>query len=65
MIAISNQTINEVFGVIHVMITDYKFTPRTGMGTFMFEFKLTEVLYGENVVTFNLTTLDADLPSEG
>ena len=64
-LAISNQTINEVFGVSHVMITDYKFTPRTGMGTFMFEFKLTEVLYGENVVTFNLTTLDADLPSEG
>ena len=41
------------------------FTPRSVLVTVMFVFMLTEVLYGENVITFNLTTLDADLPSEG
>lgn len=30
------------------------------MGTYQFEFTLTEVKYGENVVTFNLREVDSD-----
>lgn len=49
-----NNEINNTFKVEYVFMTEYKFTPRVGMGTFTFEFTLMEVLYGENVVTFNL-----------
>lgn len=57
---IRNKMINETFGVDYVIISEYKFTPRVGMGTFTFEFSLTEVKYGENVITFNLREIDAD-----
>lgn len=52
--AISNDTINNTFGVTHVMLTEYKFIPRTGMGTYTFEFSLMEVKYEDNVLTFDL-----------
>lgn len=57
---IRNKMINETFGVDYVLISEYKFTPRVGMGTYTFEFSLTEVKYGENVLTFNLREIDAD-----
>lgn len=57
---IYNDKINNTFGVTYVIMQDYKFTPRTGMGTFTFEFTLVEVEYGENVLTFNLRDLDSD-----
>lgn len=57
---IRNKMINETFGVDYVFISEYKFTPKVGMGTFTFEFSLTEVKYGENVLTFNLREIDAD-----
>lgn len=57
---IRNKMINETFGVEYVFISEYKFTPKVGMGTFTFEFSLTEVKYGENVLTFNLREIDAD-----
>lgn len=59
-IKVSNQTINDVFGVVYAIMTEYKFTPRAGYGTYLFEFSLTEVKYGENVLTFNLREVDAD-----
>lgn len=54
---IKNEMINETFGVNHVIITDYRFLPRTGSGTFTFEFSLTEVIYGDNVLTFDAREL--------
>ena len=57
---IRNKMINETFGVDYVFISEYKFTPKVGMGTYTFEFSLTEVKYGENVLTFNLREIDAD-----
>lgn len=59
-LAISNEMINFTFGVSHAIITDYTFTPQVGMGTYRFEFSLTEVLFGENVITFNLREIGAD-----
>lgn len=57
---IRNKMINDTFGVDYVFISEYKFTPKVGMGTYTFEFSLTEVKYGENVLTFNLREIDAD-----
>ena len=57
---VSNDMINNTFKMQHAMISEYKFSPRVGMGTYMFDFALTEVLYGDNVLTFNLREIDAD-----
>ena len=57
---IRNQKINETHGIEYAIITEYTDTPRVGMGTYQFEFTLTEVKYGENVVTFNLREVDSD-----
>lgn len=57
---IRNQKINETHGIEYAIITEYTYTPRVGMGTYQFEFTLTEVKYGENVVTFNLREVDSD-----
>ena len=57
---IRNKMINETYGGGYVLRTGYKFTPKVGMGTYTFEFSLTEVKYGENVLTFNLREIDAD-----
>lgn len=51
---IKNETINNVFGVRHVIISEYKFTPRKGSKSFQFDFSLTEVIYGNDVLTFDV-----------
>lgn len=56
---IANDMINNTFGVEYVIMSDYKFIPRVSMGTYTFEFALTEVKYGENVLTLDLSEVDA------
>lgn len=51
---IKNETINNVFDVRHVIISEYKFTPRKGSKSFQFDFSLTEVIYGNDVLTFDV-----------
>ena len=48
-----NDTINDVFGVEYAFMTEYRFLPQVGKGTFNFEFSLMEVKYGDNVLTFD------------
>lgn len=50
---IENEMINNTFRVRHVILSDYRFTPKTGAGTFIFEFSLTEVIYGNDILTFD------------
>lgn len=57
---INNDMINNTFGVTHVFMTEYKFIPKERMGTFDFEFSLMEVIYGENVLTFDLREVNSD-----
>ena len=52
---VANDVINNTFGVQYVVMTEYRFIPRHSMGTFTFEFTLTEVQYEENVVTLDLS----------
>lgn len=59
-IAIKNRAINETFGVQYVIMSDYEFAPRIGMNTYIFNFVLTEVLYGANVITFNVREMGGD-----
>lgn len=54
---IENQMINDVFGVNYAIISEYTFRPKVGYGTFEFNFTLTEVSYGENVITLNVNTI--------
>ena len=51
---IHNKTINETFGVRHVFISEYRFTPKRGATSFQFDFTLTEVIYGDDVLTFDV-----------
>lgn len=51
---INNSTINETFGVDYVFISEYTFKPRAGAGTFQFDFSLTEVILGDDVLTFDV-----------
>lgn len=55
---INNQMINDTFGVNYVFISEYKFTPKVGMGTFQFDFSLTEVIYGDDVMTFDVREIN-------
>lgn len=57
---IKNRMINETFGVKYAIMSDYEFAPRAGMNTYMFNFILTEVLYGANVITFNVREMGGD-----
>ena len=54
---IKNKTINEVFGVQHVFISEYKFIPRKGSTSFQFDFALTEVIYGNDVLTLTVNEM--------
>lgn len=51
---INNSTINDTFGVKYVFISEYKFSPRASAGTFQFDFSLTEVSFGDDVLTFDV-----------
>lgn len=59
--AIQNEMVNNTFRVTHCIISEYKFTPRTSMGTYTFEMSLMEVKYGDNVLTFDVKQIDAGL----
>ncbi|NLV87537.1 MAG: hypothetical protein GX025_10050 [Clostridiales bacterium] len=61
---IDNDMINNTFRVEHVIMTDYKFIPRAGMGTYTFEFSLTEVKYDENVLTLDLREVSPEAKQE-
>lgn len=51
---INNSTINDTFGVKYVFISEYTFRPRASAGTFQFDFSLTEVSFGDDVLTFDV-----------
>jgi hypothetical protein len=57
---IENATINDTFGITHAIMSKYKFVPRPASKTFIFEFSLTEVKYGANVLTFDEEMLNDD-----
>ncbi len=48
---VRNKLINETFGVNWVILSEYRFLPKTGMGTFQFDFTLVEVKFGDDVLT--------------
>ena len=50
---VDNETLNLTFKLEYVIMTSYKFMPKAGSKTFVFEFSLTEVKYGDNVLTFD------------
>ena len=62
--AIDNETINNTFHVTHVIMSEYKFAPRAGMGTYTFEFSLTEVKFKDNVLTFDLKEVRPEQKAE-
>ena len=49
-VELRNDVITKTFGVTHGIISEYKFTPRHGSGTFIFEFTIVEVDYESNVL---------------
>lgn len=57
---INNDMINNTFGVTHCIMSEYTFTPQAGRKIYTFEFSLTEVIYGENVLTFDLRGVESD-----
>lgn len=57
---INNDFINNTFNVTHVFMSEYKFSPQVGRNSFTFEFSLTEIIYGENVLTFDLNQITSD-----
>ena len=59
---IQNDDINNTFGITHGFISEYRFIPRTGMGTYNIEFSITEADFDENVLTFSLNELTSDAP---
>lgn len=50
---VDNETINDTLGIEWVIMSSFKFIPRAGQRTFTFEFSLTEVKFGDNVLTFD------------
>lgn len=57
---IRNKMINETFGIQYVFMSEYEFNPKAGMGTFEFKFSLTEVKFGDDVLTFNVKEIGGD-----
>lgn len=55
--AINNSTINNTFGVSYVFISEYTFRPLVGKGTFQFDFSLTEVAFGDDILTFDINEI--------
>lgn len=58
--AINNDMVNNTFGVTYAIMSEYKFIPRVSMGTYTFEFSLTEVKYDDNVLTFDLREIGSN-----
>jgi hypothetical protein len=54
---IENQVINDTFGVSYAIISEYEFRPKLRSNIFDFNLSLTEVKYGDNVITFDVRTL--------
>lgn len=54
---IDNKMINDVFGVRTAIISEYKFTPRVGYGTFDISMALTEVITTKDLLIEPKTTL--------
>lgn len=54
---IENQVINDTFGVNYAIISEYEFRPKLRSNIFDFSLSLTEVKYGDNVITFDVRTL--------
>lgn len=57
---IRNKMINETFGINYAFMSDYEFNPKVGMGTFEFKFSLTEVQFGNDVLTFDVKEIGGD-----
>lgn len=60
-VRINNQYINSTCLVDYVMMTDYKFVPSPGRKSFQFDFTLREIIYGDNVLTFDSRQLNNDV----
>jgi len=56
---VDNETINDTLGVSYVIMSSYRFMPRAGSKTYIFEFSLTEVKFGDNVLTFDERQIQA------
>jgi plasmid replication initiation protein len=56
---VDNETINDTLGVSWVIMSSYRFMPRAGSKLFTFEFSLTEVKFGDNVLTFDENQIQA------
>lgn len=50
-VEIQNDVINKTFGVEYAIMSEYKFLPKHGAGTFTFEFTLVEVDFNANVLS--------------
>ena len=49
---VDNDMLYNTHGMEYVTMTKYDFTPKPGSYTFTFEFTLTEVKFGDNILTF-------------
>lgn len=60
---IDNETINDTLGVQYAIMSDYRFMPRTGSKTYVFEFSLMEVKFGDNILTFDERQIQGPEPA--
>lgn len=58
--SVNGDMINNTCGVTHVIMEEYELTMRTGM-MYNLNMKLREVIYADNVVTFNLREIDSEV----
>jgi hypothetical protein len=56
---VDNETLNDTFGVEYVIMSKYRFMPRSGSKTFVFEFSLMEVKFGDDILTFDEKQIQA------
>jgi len=59
---VDNETINDTIKVDYVIMSSYRFLPRAGSKVYIFEFSLTEVKFGDNVLTFDETQIQEPSP---
>lgn len=61
---VDNETLNATLGIKYAIMDSYKFTPRVGSKTYIFEFSLTEVKFGDNILTFDEKQIQAPVETE-
>lgn len=56
---VDNETLNDTLGISWAIMTKYRFMPRPGSKTYVFEFSLMEVKFGDDILTFDEKQIQA------